>query len=344
MWYLLIKDEDYGDYYYVNWYIENADWYELTCFSCDFSPPPPPPPPPPIPDCSNNTGTFFYEYCGNVQYYFIRTTDDRVFDPYLKQADLDRLFENGIVQEVSVNFDYIINTEIMTPCNISEQAIDITCIELAPVSCNDGIQNGNEEGIDCGGNCNPCNPTTPDMLPSIFIEYPELLNLVDPDNCNGETVMVFDYDTYVYIYIGFNNVGALYYSGNSFCEDEPGSSCLSYYHLNYNNATANWSCGEMIVNQNKTAQTENKKIKQPSFNIYPNPSNGKVFIDFGELDSTNNSISIYELSGKKVYKTIVDDVTNEKTLELNLADLNKGIYLIELKSERSTQLQKLLIN
>jgi len=327
--------KDYGDYYYVNWYIENADWFELTCLNCNA------PPPFHIPDCSKNTGTFFYDDCGGTNYYFIRLTDGRVFDPYLSNEDLATIFPNGVTEGFQVNFDYVFKDPI-NPCNI--QPIDITCIEPVP-TCNDSIQNGDEEGIDCGGNnCDPCDSTTPTILPSIFEEYPELLDLVDPFNCNGETVMVYDYDTYVYIYMGINNVGALYYSGNSFCEDEPGSSCLSYYHLNYNNATATWSCGEMIANQSKTARTENKKMKQLSFTVYPNPSSGKVFIDFGEFDSTNSSLSIYDVSGKKVYNYKVDDTTNEKTIELNLTDLDKGIYIVELKNELSTQIEKLLIN
>lgn len=327
---------DSGDYYYVNWYIENAGFYEIACLICN---------PLPLPAC-NYTGTFFFDDCGGTNYYFIRLEDGRIFDPYLTDEDLNRLFENGIVQEVQVNFGYKINNTINTPCDVSEQAINITCIELVEPACNDGIQNGNEEGIDCGGsNCNPCN--LPQELPQIFVNYPELLDLVDPFNCNGETVMVYDYGTYVYIYVTINEVGTLYYLGSAFCFDEPSVSCMSP------NPTDTWSCGANMNHLNKSDEKMykktpiniNQKIDNPSsFIIFPNPSTGKVLVELKEFNTQNTLINIYEVSGRKAHTTKIGDTVNESNIELNLSHLEKGVYIVELKNETSTQTKKLLIN
>lgn len=46
---------------------------------------------------------------------------------------------------------------------VMEQGVDcgFPCTNFCPPSCEDGIQNGDEEGIDCGGsNCPPCPPPT----------------------------------------------------------------------------------------------------------------------------------------------------------------------------------------
>jgi len=285
----------------------------------------------------DNTGTFFFGDCGGYSYYFIQLNDGRIFDPYLTDADFNRIFPNGTIDNVVVKFDYV-NKVIDIPCDI--QSIDITCVELVEQdTCNDGIKNGNEEGVDCGGaDCAPC-----DINP-IFADYPETVNLVDPSNCNGETIMVFDYINYAYIYVGTNNAGALYYAGNPFCEDVPGYSCLSTYHLGESNATATWTCGQIANKHNNASQTTIQKIDIPSFNIYPNPSKGKVFVDFGGLDSSDSAINIYDLGGRKVFSRKMENDTNEKQIELNLNELTKGIYLIEIENSQFKQTRKLMID
>ncbi len=292
-----------------------------------------------VPDCDNHTGTFFFEDCGGANYYFIRLSDNRIFDPYLTEEDSIRLFGYGGVQEIEVRFDYVLSS-IDNPCDV--QAIDITCIEeIEQNTCNDGIKNGDELEIDCGGPiCEPC-----ESKPEIFLDYPELSDLVDPDNCNGETVMVFDYTDYVYIYVGTNNIGALYYAGNTFCEDAPDYSCLSTYHLNESNATAVWTCGTITHKQlNNTPPYVNQKIDQPSFNIYPNPSKGQIFIKLNGLDMADSVIHIYDVNGSKVITSSLGKTTNEKKIELSLNNLTKGIYFVEIEGKEFKQMQKLLIN
>lgn len=395
---------DNGDYYYVNWYIENAGYYQIACYNCVTG------------SCTySNTGTFFFDDCGGENYYFIQLSDDRIFDPYLTDEDYARFFGSGRVQEIEVKFDYVLN-EIGNPCNIQTiditcieylnppncnnntgtfftddcggsnyffiqledgtifdpyltdedyerifgngmidnvavkfdyvlsgienpcdiQAIDITCIEsVSSNTCNDGIKNGNEKGVDCGGDiCISC----------IFVDYPELLDLVDHSNCNGETIMVFDYITYTYIYVGNNNEGALYYAGYPFCEDAPGYSCLSAYHLSKSNAIAVWTCGEVANKQNSAPKYINGKIGAASFNMYPNPNKRQVFIHFDRLASSDSILNIYDIDGRKVFTQSLEKEMHEKKIELNLNELIKGIYFVEIEGKEFKQTQKLLMN
>jgi hypothetical protein len=71
-------------------------------------------------------------------------------------------------------------------------------------------------------------------------------------------------------------------------------------------------------------------------NLYPNPvSNGKVYI------STKNDaikeIIIFDLLGKKVLQTLI----NSK--ELNVSDLNPGVYIIRINEENATATRKLIV-
>ncbi len=79
------------------------------------------------PNCTNNTGSIFFEQCGNQGlYFFIETTDGQIFDPYYADGVVFDHYEGQ-----SVNFDYEV-ADFATPCAVAEQAIFITCIEEAP--------------------------------------------------------------------------------------------------------------------------------------------------------------------------------------------------------------------
>jgi len=83
--------------------------------------------------CNSNTGTFFYQNCGGTSFFFIRTNDGKVYDPY---------FAAGIgftpLEGQQIRFDYVINTAVTTPCAVSESPITITCFEDISVSgCTD---------------------------------------------------------------------------------------------------------------------------------------------------------------------------------------------------------------
>ena len=65
-----------------------------------------------------------------------------------------------------------------------------------------------------------------------------------------------------------------------------------------------------------------------NINIYPNPTNSKLFI---KSSSSIRKIAIYSLLGKKVFEQKID---NMKRLNIiDLSDMCKGIYLIEIQVE-----------
>lgn len=161
------------------------------------------------PDCSNYTGTFFFENCGGTSYYFIQMEDRTIFDPYFADGISFTPFEGQ-----QVNFDFVYNTEITTPCSVSEAPITITCIE--------------------------------ELRGFVFNDYPWLSDVVDPNNCNGETIWVYDAGSYNFITIQSTSGTDLYYqNGTYYCSDAPGYSCVQAYNLT--EVVDNWSCGDEIV-------------------------------------------------------------------------------------------------
>jgi len=78
--------------------------------------------------CENATvGTLFFEKCDDgVLYFFVRTTDGIVYDPYYA----DGVSIDHTSGELPVTFNFV-DTNFGTPCSIAEKAILITCIEAA---------------------------------------------------------------------------------------------------------------------------------------------------------------------------------------------------------------------
>lgn len=157
--------------------------------------------------------------------------------------------------------------------------------------------------------------------------------------CLGETVQVFEDRIFTYFYLTRNSgEGILFSSYNGrnpriSCEDNTeDSTCLAERGLS--NPVSTWVCETFI---SATEEQLNQTINL--FNIRPNPTTGKVFIDLP--NEAVYQISLINISGKvvKQLKTKID----ESMIEMNVSDLPKGIYLAELKNESNQMLQKLII-
>ena len=85
------------------------------------------------------------------------------------------------------------------------------------------------------------------------------------------------------------------------------------------------------------APTEN------TFSISPNPSNGKFVISDASLQGKqfeSLSIKVYDLLGRVVYEQSLILTKAQTPLELNL---DKGTYILELRTEESVQRERIVI-
>lgn len=78
-----------------------------------------------------------------------------------------------------------------------------------------------------------------------------------------------------------------------------------------------------------------------TFKVYPNPSVNKVVTISNEnqFSENNNSVSIYNLTGAKVFETKLE----ESTKTLNLAELASGVYVLKINSGDTVTTKKLVL-
>ncbi len=81
----------------------------------------------------------------------------------------------------------------------------------------------------------------------------------------------------------------------------------------------------------------NETVSKPlELKLYPNPADKNVFVTTTE---TNGTIEIFNTIGKIVYS---DRITSPKQ-NINIEDLNAGIYFVQIKSQGSTLTKKLIV-
>jgi len=86
--------------------------------------------------------------------------------------------------------------------------------------------------------------------------------------------------------------------------------------------------------------------KNLSFGLYPNPTatkNVTLLYDLKNNATDNNVVTVYSLSGAKVYETKITNNSGFYNKELNLSSLSSGMYIVKLTAGNATATQKLVI-
>ena len=126
----------------------------------------------------------------------------------------------------------------------------------------------------CAQSC-PTPPGDP-----IFADYPWLVEVVDPTNCQNDKVTVYQSGVHFFLYVENAAGSTLYFQdGTFYCQDSEGLDCRAAYNLT--NIVASWSCSGGAICDNPLAQ----EWLQSSLD---NECTGKIYtIDY------NGSTAIY---------------------------------------------------
>lgn len=86
-----------------------------------------------------------------------------------------------------------------------------------------------------------------------------------------------------------------------------------------------------------------EEINSQSIKIKPNPTTGKVILDFSKISNFGivGNIDVSDITGKNIYSTQYSTINNQ--LNLDLSELESGIYFIKIKSNSQSITKKLII-
>lgn len=77
-----------------------------------------------------------------------------------------------------------------------------------------------------------------------------------------------------------------------------------------------------------------KPVEGKNLSIYPNPTNGDVFINFNSMEGENAHLQVYDISGRLVYSENLGKLNSgETTYSFGTSQLNSGIYMVNVNSD-----------
>lgn len=127
-----------------------------------------------------------------------------------------------------------------------------------------------------------------------------------------------------------------------FKEGNPNLTCIFVDNANYMQTT--WGNNIDPASTFVETQTQcdalgltNTLIKDIA--IYPNPTNGKLFIEFPKNDFKSLQVEIMDLSGRFIMEAEI----KRNQAQLNISILEKGIYFLKINGEESQALIRKII-
>lgn len=95
----------------------------------------------------------------------------------------------------------------------------------------------------------------------------------------------------------------------------------------------------------KTTPLDVSPINNPSANllIYPNPSNGEITLEIEQKGENDIKIEIFNITGQLVYTETIKKQPGIVKKELNIGNLAKGLYVVNIRSGEATSSKKIII-
>lgn len=90
----------------------------------------------------------------------------------------------------------------------------------------------------------------------------------------------------------------------------------------------------------RTGNFSESEIAQPELTLYPNPASTSTRISW-DSEMEANSVEVFNISGQQVMSITLNGSQN--TLEVQLTDLQKGMYTVQVKGQRGIQTGKLMV-
>ncbi len=78
------------------------------------------------------------------------------------------------------------------------------------------------------------------------------------------------------------------------------------------------------------------------FSVFPNPSSGKVTVSFSTVLSEQSvTLKVFNQLGQELQTQTLTTFNGLQNVELNLSDLPKGMYMVEMSNGKSTRIKRI---
>lgn len=91
-----------------------------------------------------------------------------------------------------------------------------------------------------------------------------------------------------------------------------------------------------------TTSVQTISKEEDLISVFPNPNAGTFTVGFSNIEGENKSIMVYDNSGKCVYEQL--HLTSNNLITIDLKNLPKGIYSVELIADKKKWIKKMILN
>jgi hypothetical protein len=98
--------------------------------------------------------------------------------------------------------------------------------------------------------------------------------------------------------------------------------------------------GNVIYIKDSTVSIAENFMSQISFNIFPNPVNSKLSINYIELNNQNIKVEIYNISGLLINKYEI----NGSNHTIDVTAISPGIYFLKIRDGNKTGIKRFVVN
>ena len=109
------------------------------------------------------------------------------------------------------------------------------------------------------------------------------------------------------------------------------------------NGTINSGFSPQICFNTPRLADEKSGDSQSAFDVYPNPTNGQINISFYSDDESNFTIKLYDVIGRLVINESHESSIGNNQLQMNIADIAKGVYILIFQKDDGTLQKKIIV-
>jgi hypothetical protein len=205
-------------------------------------------------------------------------------------------------------------------------------------TCSDGIQNGNETGIDCGGSCPSCPPTICNATTNISVA---------PRKQGREATI-----TWAAVSGATSYEVSLKLTSSSTWGAPFITSAVSIVatgltkNVSYDVRVAT-NCGSSqsayTVKTFIAGQSARQGDEGAGMSFYPNPANNVLNVELFSEFNEASEVLIIDMSGKVVVRKSMELTEGVNTFEIDLGDCANGMYMLTITSENMRETTRISI-
>jgi len=83
--------------------------------------------------------------------------------------------------------------------------------------------------------------------------------------------------------------------------------------------------------------------KNLGFNVFPNPSNGKIILEINSIEKTNCVVEVYTMNGQLVFNETLNNFNGKQKKQLDLSSLSESYYIFTIEYNHKKIATKILI-